>query len=65
MKICLNGEDRETAGPTLAALVEEAGFASRKIATAVNGEFVPALARSQRALTEGDRVEILAPMQGG
>lgn len=65
MKICLNGEDRETAGQTLAALVEEAGFAARKIATAVNGEFVPAPARGQRTLAEGDRVEILAPMQGG
>jgi len=41
------------------------GFAEAKVATAVNGDFVPAGARAQRALGDGDRVEVLAPMQGG
>jgi sulfur carrier protein len=35
------------------------------VATAVNGEFVAAAARVRTPLSEGDRVEVLAPMQGG
>ena len=65
MKIKLNGEDSEFTGPTLAALVEEAGLSGRKIATAVNGEFVPVPQRGETRLSDGDRVEILSPMQGG
>jgi sulfur carrier protein len=65
MKICLNGEERDVAVATLAALVDETGLAARKIATAVNGAFVPAPAREETRLAEGDRVEILSPMQGG
>jgi sulfur carrier protein len=37
----------------------------RALATAVNGRFVPAAKRADTALREGDRIEILAPMQGG
>jgi sulfur carrier protein len=65
MKITLNGEEREVAGQTLAALVDEAGLGPRKIATALNGAFVPAPERAKTRLAEGDRVEILSPMQGG
>jgi sulfur carrier protein len=36
-----------------------------KVATALNEEFVPASHRDKTALNTGDRVEILAPMQGG
>jgi thiamine biosynthesis protein ThiS len=31
----------------------------------VNGEFVAVQAREQILLRDGDRVEVLAPMQGG
>ena len=41
------------------------GFGGRKIATAVNGRFVAAAARPKTALADGDRVEVVAPMQGG
>ena len=40
-------------------------MAGRKIATALNGRFVPAPARPGTPLTEGDRIEVVAPMQGG
>ena len=36
-----------------------------KIATAVNEAFVPASLRDQTNLADGDRVEIVAPRQGG
>lgn len=64
MKIILNGETRDVQAETLAALLEECGFSGR-VATAVNEEFVPAAMRVKQALTIGDRVEIVAPMQGG
>ena len=35
------------------------------VATAVNGSFVPAGRRPTVELQEADRVEVLAPMQGG
>lgn len=64
MKIELNGAARDVAAPTLAALLEECGFSGR-VATAVNEEFVPAGLRASHRLSDGDRVEVVAPMQGG
>ena len=65
MRIIVNNEPREVRSPTLAELLEELGFGSAVVATAVNGSFAPAGERDSRALAEGDRVEVLAPMQGG
>ena len=65
MRILVNGAWRETAGAELAALLEELGYGDAVVATAVNGEFVAAAARARTQLSEGDRVEVLAPMQGG
>lgn len=64
MIITLNGESREISATNLADLLEECDF-SGQIATALNGEFVPHTSREETKLTQGDRVEILAPMQGG
>jgi sulfur carrier protein len=65
MRILVNGVSRETATPQLAAALAELGYGERIVATAVNGEFVAADARVRTALAEGDRLEVLAPMQGG
>jgi sulfur carrier protein len=65
MRILVNGAWRETAGAELAALLEELGYGDASVATAVNGEFVAAALRARTPLSEGDRVEVLAPMQGG
>lgn len=64
-RIEVNGEPREVAATTLVALLAELGLAEARVATAVNGSFVPASIRAQREITAGDRVEILSPMQGG
>lgn len=64
MKIVLNGEPREVRAETLGDLLAECGFSGR-VATAVNEEFVPSSLRIARKLAEGDRVEVVAPMQGG
>ena len=65
MKILVNGAWRETPAGELASLLDELGYTGSVVATAVNGEFVSAAARPHTELAEGDRVEILSPMQGG
>jgi len=65
MRIEVNGEAREVAGPTLADALAELGWGTARVATALNGHFVPKGARFDRSLGEGDRLEVLAPMQGG
>lgn len=65
MKIMINGTPTETRADTLGAVLEELGFGDAKVATALNEDFVPASQRGQTVLTPGDRVEIVAPRQGG
>ena len=65
MRILVNGVWRETVGRELAATLEELGYGGRVVSTAVNGEFVASDARVRTVLADGDRVEVLAPMQGG
>lgn len=50
---------------TLEELLHERGLGGTRVAAAVNEVFVAASERSERKLAEGDRVEIVAPMQGG
>jgi sulfur carrier protein len=65
LKITVNGEDRATAAMTLADLCRELGLPDAKIATARNGEFVPARRRGEVNLADGDAIEVLSPRQGG
>jgi sulfur carrier protein len=65
MKILVNDELREVAGPSLADALDELGYAGAVIATAVNGDFAAVRSRSALMLREGDRLELLAPMRGG
>ena len=46
MRIFLNDDAHDVEPGTLAAALESLGFSGRKIATAVNGRFVAAAARS-------------------
>ena len=63
--IVVNGEPRDTAAASLAALLAELELASTRVATALNGEFVSEAARRSTTLSEGDKVEIVSPRQGG
>lgn len=65
MNIIVNAQPHEVRGQTLADILPELGYESPALATAVNGSFVPRSAREDTALKNGDRIEILAPMQGG
>jgi sulfur carrier protein len=61
----VNGDWHDTHAGDLAAALQELGYGDTVVATALNSEFVPAHSRSSVRLTAGDRVEVLAPMQGG
>jgi sulfur carrier protein len=61
----LNGKVTTTTAPTLAALLAEQGFAGVKVATAVNGLFVPERERAAHTVADGDEVEIVSARQGG
>lgn len=65
MTITVNGEEQNVGAHTLAALVVALGLEDAAVATALNGTFVAKAKRDRTALRSGDRVEILAPMQGG
>ncbi|MBP0614183.1 sulfur carrier protein ThiS [Jiella mangrovi] len=65
MKIILNGEPAEVASSTLAAALVELGYGEGPFATALNHDFVPAPERCETPLSEGDAIEVIAPMQGG
>ena len=65
MRILVNGASREIRAADLTAALEELGYGGTAVATAVNGEFVPVTGRQSARLADGDRIEVLAPMQGG
>jgi sulfur carrier protein len=65
MKLIVNGELRDITAGTLATLLKELDYEGNWLATARNGEVVPARERSGCTLSEGDRIEILSPMKGG
>ncbi|KZL15799.1 sulfur carrier protein ThiS [Pseudovibrio sp. Ad26] len=65
MKIIVNAELREVTNENLADALTELEFTSPAIATALNGSFVPREDYSETSLSEADRLEVLAPMQGG
>ena len=65
MQIEVNGETREVTENTLTFVLKELGWAEARVATALNGNFVPKAARDTTQVSEGDRLEVLAPMQGG
>ncbi len=65
LKILVNGEPVDTQAKTLAELCDALGYGDAKIATAVNGVFVAATVRRETALSPDDKVEIVAPRQGG
>ena len=65
MNLTVNGQAHKSDAVTLTALLEELGYSGATVATARNGEFVSADSRDAEHVTEGDKIEILAPMKGG
>ena len=65
MILVVNGEPQEAEADTIAVALEALGYEGACVATALNGDFVPKRKRAETAVKEGDRLEILAPRQGG
>jgi len=65
MKITINGVVREVLDGRLDQALLELGYCDGAIATAVNGQFIPKTQRLDTVLLDGDRIEVVAPMQGG
>jgi len=65
LELFVNGQPVRSASRTIAALLEERELAGAKVATALNGRFVPEAGRATTQLSAGDRVEIVSARQGG
>jgi len=65
MRILVNGAPHIVASDRLDTVLLELGYAERRIATALDGEFIPAARRGMQGLRENCRIEIVSPMQGG
>lgn len=66
MRIRLNGAERELEpGTSVAALVRQLALAPEEVAVEVNGELVPRRLHAERALAEGDSVELVTLVGGG
>jgi sulfur carrier protein len=65
MTLIINGEAQDVSAPSLAHLLDVLELDDTVVATAVNGRFVRLADRPATPLNEGDKIEILAPMQGG
>ena len=63
--IIVNGETMETKAQTVAELLDELGYEDMPVATARNMTVVRKRERAETKLKDGDRIEILVPMQGG
>jgi len=66
MRISVNGEARDVpSGTTVAALLELLAVPRQATAVEVNREIVPRSQHADRALAEGDAVEIVTLVGGG
>jgi sulfur carrier protein len=65
VRLIVNGEKREIDATTLAGALRALEYGEAKVATALNGQFVPARSREATPVKDGDRIEVLAPRQGG
>jgi len=66
MKIHINGEPREVAGPLpVSALIESLGMKHDRVAIELNRDILPRDRWSNTQLAEGDRLEIVHFVGGG
>lgn len=65
MTLFVNGEHITEKFATLYDLCTFMTDDSEAVATAVNGEFIPKTRRQSTYLSDGDHIEIIAPLEGG
>jgi sulfur carrier protein len=65
MRVIINGEEREIAAMSVAALLGELDYEGTHFAIAVNYDVLPRSRWAQTQLKAGDEIEIITPRQGG
>lgn len=66
MQIFLNGQSLDIPTPfSLLELLEQQGYAGRRVAIEVNRAIVPKSQHGQHLLHEGDKIEIVHALGGG
>jgi len=66
MKIILNGQEKPLNPKTsIADLLIQNGYDGKLVAVAINGTFLPKAKYSETSINDQDKIEIVAPMQGG
>lgn len=66
LEIKINGELRQfPQALTVAGLIEQLGYAGKRIAVERNGEIVPKSQHATIALASGDQLEIVVAVGGG
>lgn len=66
MNITVNGEVQQvSAGCTLQQLLDQLGFAGKRVAVEVNEEIIPRSQLDRAVLAEADRLEIVHAIGGG
>jgi sulfur carrier protein len=66
IKISVNGERREISeGLNITELIEALEYKTKGFAVAVNMTFIPIGQYKETYIKEGDKIDILSPVQGG
>ena len=66
MRLIVNGTERDVAeGATVASLLEALAVRRDGTAVALNDDVVPRAQHAERALRDGDRLEIIVAVAGG
>lgn len=64
--VSINNEKKHVAeGTSITQMLQLCGFDKNKIAVAVNAEFVSRAEYAEYLLENNDKVDVLAPVQGG
>ena len=65
MRVTVNGEAREIASDSVAALLGELEYEGTHFAIAVNYDVLPKSKWAETPIKNGDEIEIITPRQGG
>jgi len=65
IEISVNGDHKALEHSNLMQALEHWGYQCDKIAIAINGHFIPRHSFASTELQAGDKLDIVAPIQGG
>jgi sulfur carrier protein len=65
MRININGEDREVSSKTVVDLLELLEIDPKRVAVELNMEILPKAKYSEKAIADGDKIEIVHFVGGG